>query len=71
MMADKPAWYMTTKEFADEVVQLLAELRYFQPDEAVNPQDIVSAFSAVSESFARGASVAGRRVHLAEGVIRK
>jgi hypothetical protein len=71
MMGKTPAWYMTTQQFADEVVNLLEEIGYFKKDEMCHPEDIVSAFNSVAESFAKGVGVAGKRVRDAEGVIAK
>jgi hypothetical protein len=71
MMANPPAWYMSTQEFADNIVQLLAEQNYFQNDERVHPEDIVAAFVSTAESFARGAGVAGKKVFESQRLIQK
>lgn len=71
MMGNRPAWYMTTQEFADQVVGLLEELNYFQRDELVHPEDIIAAFTTTAESFARGVGVAGKRVHQEQRILQK
>ena len=71
MMGGRPSWYMTTKEFADQVVQLLEELNYFQKDERVHPEDIVAAFTTTAESFARGVGVAGRSIDKEKRILQK
>lgn len=71
MMGNSPAWYMTTQEFADNIVNLLAEQNFFQKDELVHPEDIVGAFTSTAESFAKGAGIAGRKVFESQRVIQK
>lgn len=71
MMGNTPAWYITTQEFADNVVNLLDELNYFKREERVHPEDIVAAFGSMSEAFARGAGVAGRKVYESKKTIQK
>jgi hypothetical protein len=43
--------YMTTREFADLVVEALNEQKYFKHDEVAHPQDIAYAFSTVGETI--------------------
>jgi hypothetical protein len=71
MMGNSPAWYMTTQEFADQVVQLLAEQNYFKRGEPAHPEDIVIAFTSTAESFARGAGFIGKKVSESQRIIRK
>jgi hypothetical protein len=70
-MGNRPAWYMTTQEFADQVVELLADQNYFEKDERVHPEDIVAAFVSTAESFARGVGLAGRKVFESQRLIQK
>ena len=43
--------YMTTREFADLVVEALGEQNYFKHDDAAHPYDIAIAFSTVGETI--------------------
>jgi hypothetical protein len=43
--------YMTTREFADLVVEALNEQSYFKHGEVAHPQDIAYAFSTVGETI--------------------
>lgn len=65
-MINTPAWYITTREFADLVVETMSELGYFRPDDPSHPEDIVLSFQTVSEALAKGMGVAGRRMWDAE-----
>lgn len=71
MIGNSPSWYMTTQEFADQVVQLLEDQDYFKKDYPVHPDDIVSAFTSTAESFARGVCVAGRSIDKEKGILQK
>jgi hypothetical protein len=42
---------MTTREFADLVVDALNEQNYFKYDDVMHPQDIAYAFSTVAETI--------------------
>jgi hypothetical protein len=55
MSWERPAWYITTDEFAKLVVDSLDEQNYFKKGESAHPEDIVIAFTSVSESIAKGA----------------
>lgn len=43
--------YMTTREFADLVVEALADQNYFRKTEVAHPQDIAHAFTVVGETI--------------------
>lgn len=43
--------YMTTREFADLVVEALNEQNYFKHDDVAHPQDIAYAFTTVGETI--------------------
>lgn len=43
--------YMTTREFADLVVEALHEQNYFKYDDVAHPQDIAYAFTTVGETI--------------------
>ena len=43
--------YMTTRELADLVIEVLHEQNYFSVDETAHPQDIAFAFSTVAETI--------------------
>lgn len=43
--------YMTTREFADLVIEALHEQNYFKRDEVAHPQDIAYAFTVVGETI--------------------
>lgn len=43
--------YMTTREFADLVVEALHEQNYFKHDDVCHPQDIAYAFTTVGETI--------------------
>jgi hypothetical protein len=62
MSWNKPEWYMTTREFADLVVQSLEVTNHFKKDERVHPEDIVAAFVTAAETIAIGAGAAGKKV---------
>lgn len=57
-----PAWYMTTEEFAELVVNSLEQTSHFSRDELAHPEDIVVAFTTQAEAIALGAGFAGRKV---------
>lgn len=59
---EKPAWYVTTDEFADLIIDSLDEQGYFKKGDLVHPEDIVVAFASVAESIAKGIGFAGRRM---------
>jgi len=43
--------YMTTREFADLVIDALHEQNYFKRDDVAHPQDIAIAFSNAGETI--------------------
>lgn len=43
--------YMTTREFADLVVEALHEQNYFKHDDVAHPQDIAYAFTTIGETI--------------------
>lgn len=43
--------YMTTREFADLVIEALEEQNYFKSDDTAHPYDIAIAFSTVGETI--------------------
>ena len=45
--------YMTTREFADMVIDALDEQSYFKKDDVAHPQDIAYAFSTVGETVGK------------------
>jgi hypothetical protein len=53
---------MTTREFADLVIQSLEQTNHFKKDELVHPEDIVCAFVTQAEAIAIGAGTVGRKV---------
>lgn len=65
--------YMTTREFADLVVQALHEQNYFKNDEVAHPQDIAYAFTTVGETIGNAMSWAIKQEHEAvkEGKIKR
>ena len=63
MSFEKPAWYMTTEEFASLVVDSLDEQGFFKKGETAHPEDIVVAFTTTAESLAKGAGFVGRKVY--------
>ena len=63
MTWDRPAWYMTTEEFADLVVRSLEQTDHFKRDEPAHPEDIVVAFITQAEAIAIGAGFAGKKVY--------
>jgi hypothetical protein len=63
MSWERPAWYMTTDEFAKLVVDSLDEQNYFKKGELVHPEDIVIAFTSTAESIAKGAGFAGKKMY--------
>lgn len=63
MTWERPAWYMTTEEFAELVVSSLEQTGHFNRNEQVHPEDIVVAFTTQAEAIALGAGFAGRKVY--------
>ena len=63
MSWQRPAWYITTEEFASLIVDSLEEQGYFKKGETVHPEDIVVAFTSTAESIAKGAAFAGKKMH--------
>ena len=57
--------YMTTRELADMVIQVLDEQNYFKFDETAHPQDIAYAFSTVAETIGSAMSWAISQEHSA------
>jgi len=55
--------YMTTREFADLVVQALDEQNYFKNDDIAHPQDIAYAFTTVGETIGNAMSWAIKQEH--------
>ena len=45
--------YMTTREFADMVINILDEQNYFKHDDVAHPGDICFAFSTVAETIGK------------------
>jgi hypothetical protein len=43
--------YMTTREFADLVIEALDEQNYFKDDEAAHPEDISHAFCTIAQTI--------------------
>lgn len=43
--------HMTTREFADLVIEALEEQNYFKKDDVAHPQDIAYAFTVVGETI--------------------
>lgn len=43
--------YMTTREFADLVIEALDEQNYFKKSDTAHPQDIAYAFTTVGETI--------------------
>jgi len=62
MTWDRPAWYMTTEEFADLIVHSLEQTNHFKRGERVHPEDIVAAFTTQAEAIALGAGAAGKKM---------
>lgn len=62
MTWERPAWYMTTEEFADLIVHSLEVTNYFKRGERVHPEDIVAAFITAAETIAIGAGAAGKKM---------
>lgn len=48
--------YMTTREFADLVIEALHEQNYFKHDDVAHPQDIAYAFTTVGETIGNAMS---------------
>lgn len=48
--------YMTTREFADLVIEALDEQNYFKKNDIAHPQDIAYAFTAVGETIGQAMS---------------
>lgn len=55
--------YMTTREFADLVVDALHEQNYFKKDDTAHPQDIAYAFTTVGETIGSAMSWAIKQEH--------
>lgn len=55
--------YMTTREFADLVVDALHEQNYFKYDDVAHPGDIAIAFSTVGETIGTAMSWAIKQEH--------
>lgn len=55
--------YMTTREFADLVIQALHEQNYFKNDDVAHPQDIAYAFTTVGETIGNAMSWAIKQEH--------
>jgi hypothetical protein len=55
--------YMTTREFADLIIDALHEQSYFNKDETAHPGDIAFAFSTVAETIGSTMSWAIRQEH--------
>ena len=55
--------YMTTREFADLVIQALEEQDYFKSGETAHPGDIAIAFSTVGETIGTAMSWAIKNEH--------
>lgn len=55
--------YMTTREFADLVIQALEEQNYFKSGETAHPGDIAIAFSTVGETIGTTMSWAIKQEH--------
>lgn len=66
MKWEKPDWYMTTQEFADLVVESLAQTNHFRKDERAHPEDIVIAFTTQAEAIALGVGAAGKKIYEAK-----
>lgn len=63
MTWDRPAWYMTTEEFAELIVTSLEQTSHFNRNEPAHPEDIVVAFTTQAEAIALGAGFVGRKVY--------
>lgn len=55
--------YMTTREFADLVVDALHEQNYFKRDDVAHPGDIAYAFSTVGETIGTAMTWAIKQEH--------
>lgn len=55
--------HMTTREFADLVVQALHDQNYFKMNETAHPEDIAIAFSTVGETIGAAMTWAIRQEH--------
>jgi hypothetical protein len=55
--------YMTTREFADLIIDALHEQNYFGRDETAHPGDIAFAFSTLAETIGSTMSWAIRQEH--------
>jgi hypothetical protein len=62
MSWQKPDWYITPEEFASVVIESMEEIGYFKRNEPAHPEDIVVAFTSVSEAVAKGAGMIIRKV---------
>lgn len=63
MSWQKPDWYITPEEFASVVIESMEEIGYFKRNESAHPEDIVIAFTSVSEAVAKGAGFVGRKLY--------
>ena len=59
----KPAWYLTTQEFADIIVDSLEQNNYFKRDEKAHPVDIEAAFSTTASAIATAIDAIGKKIH--------
>ena len=55
--------HMTTREFADLVIEALHEQNYFKIDDVAHPQDIAMAFTTVGETIGAALTWAIRQEH--------
>lgn len=55
--------YMTTREFADLVIESLHEQNYFKHDDIAHPQDIAYAFTTVGETIGNAMNWAIQQEH--------
>lgn len=55
--------YMTTREFAELVIDALNEQNYFKYDDVAHPQDIAYAFTMVGETIGNAMSWAIKQEH--------
>ena len=55
--------HMTTREFADLVIEALHEQNYFKVDDVAHPHDIAMAFTTVGETIGSAMAWAIRQEH--------
>lgn len=55
--------YMTTREFADLVIEALNDQNYFKKDDIAHPQDIAYAFTTVGETIGKAMEWAIQEEH--------